>query len=179
MAIGKKVLLRKLSMLRFCGVLGIPACFKYLMGTEAQDCDVWHNFPPLHRDQTVWFSPLRASVFLKFLFFKDCPSCDELITRPRSPTDCPWLRNWGNSALCSKCGSKLPRVGATKKGGGRTLLDRNLTGFLLVRTGSYFEFFWIRKWTNGFQNRGRIIWMIRRVLAAADALCTEEPSLEW
>jgi hypothetical protein len=31
--------------------------------------------------------------------------CDELITRPRSPTDCPWLRNWGNSALCSKSGS--------------------------------------------------------------------------
>jgi hypothetical protein len=41
--------------------------------------------------------------------------CDELITRPRSPTDCPWSRNWRNSALCSKSGSKLPSVGATRK----------------------------------------------------------------
>jgi hypothetical protein len=41
--------------------------------------------------------------------------CDELITRPRSPTDCPRSRNWWNSALCSKSGSKLPNVGATRK----------------------------------------------------------------
>jgi hypothetical protein len=41
--------------------------------------------------------------------------CDELITRPRSPTDCPWSRSWGNSALCSKSGSKLPSVEAKRK----------------------------------------------------------------
>jgi hypothetical protein len=34
---------------------------------------------------------------------------------PKSPTDCPWSRNWGNSALCSKSWSKLPSVGAARK----------------------------------------------------------------
>jgi hypothetical protein len=56
---------------------------------------------------SIWFPRQLSqskSYERKFMLSK-WDYCDELITRPRSPTDCPSSRNWGNSALWSKSGS--------------------------------------------------------------------------
>jgi hypothetical protein len=76
---------------RFC-ILWIGNWWFYNLGEVATVCIILTK-------SCSHSSYQRLAVFLHFTYVN---RSDEPITRPRSPTSCPWWRNWGNSALCSK-----------------------------------------------------------------------------